>query len=168
MIFGRGKGVALAFVVATLTVSAAAAHRTSRETIVVRFRPAYALCVGVCPYFEMWVSPPGRVVTRDKGSGRIERFDVVPERLAAFRDVLLPLRPTGERRVDRTCEQEQVEGKPDPLSDPRTDDIEVRWIDGTDPGRLTACAGNMRVRQVVQDALRALGVTILGTRRDKS
>jgi hypothetical protein len=159
--------IALAFVVATLAVYAAAAQGAARETIIVRFRPPNGLCVGVCPNFEMRVSPQGRVVTRDTWSGRIERFDIDLQRLAAFRDVLIQLRPLGERREDETCEQALHDGKADALDDPRPDDIEVRWIDRAEPGRLTACARNMAVRRVVQDALRALGVTILGTRKNR-
>jgi len=165
MISRHGRGLAFASVIATLIVQASAAHGARRETIVVRFRPPYGICAGVCPNFEMRVSPSGRVTTRDGLDGRIERFEVERARLSAFRDVLIQLRPIGERREDETCAQARNDGKPDTLDDPRPDDIEIRWMDPGEPGRLTACARNMEVRRVVQDALLALGVTILGNKK---
>jgi hypothetical protein len=149
----------LAFALACGVAGAADARRPGVETILVRFRFPYAICAGVCPNFEMKVSPRGEVGTRDLFRRETYRFRATPAHLEAFRRALSALRPAGENRLDSKWEAKQPDGTSDPLAlDPRPDDFEVRWTGGRSEARLTGCAfGHWPTRAAVQAALRALG-----------
>ncbi|HEX5184578.1 MAG TPA: hypothetical protein VFW19_15690 [Allosphingosinicella sp.] len=136
-----------------------AGARPAAEAILVRFRFPYAVCAGVCPNFEMKISPRGDVVTRSFFGHAVYRFRATPARLEAFRQALDPLRPAGKKRLDDKCGARQEDGTPDPLAvDPRPDDFELDWTGGRSEARLTGCAfGHWPIRKAVYDALRALG-----------
>lgn len=136
------------------------ARPAAAETILIRFRFPFIVCLGVCPNFEIRVSPGGEVITRKLFPHRTYRFRAKPAKLSAFRRALSAVRPTGEKRLDAECETKQPDGTPDPLADnPRPDDFEVRWTGGRSDARLTGCAStHWPTHAAVQNALRVLGV----------
>ena len=147
----------LAIVMVT-TCSASAATAQAFDAIVVRFRPPYGVCAGVCPNFETEILAEGYVRTRSFSSEQVYYFDAKPRDLQRFAELMEELRPSEDRKIDEACERATLEGgSPDPLSWPRGDDIEVRWYTPTGFIRLTACAGDEQLRTTLQDALRALG-----------
>jgi hypothetical protein len=139
---------------------AARARPRPDETIVVRFRHSYPMCVGLCPDFEARVSPRRWVVSHNLHRREIHRFRVTPLHLASFRAILDTLRPAGESWLDAKCARGRMaDGTPDPLDDPRPDDVEVRWIGAHASARLTACGyTHLAMRRTIENAMRVLGV----------
>ena len=104
------------------------------------------------------MSRSGVVTTHQLFDGETTRFQAEPARHGQFLRMLDGLRPNGTRKADASCVRATgPDGNPDPLHNPRPDDIEVRWSGAGGAARLTACADNWPIREVVQDALRALG-----------
>jgi hypothetical protein len=146
----------------------AAARTDGGQTVSVRFKPSYAICAGVCPWFEAQVDPRGGVTIRQFAISE-EREEVIvseitsflasPAQAAAFRTMLEPLRPTADREADAHCAQAlQQDGTPDPLDQPRKDDVLIVWRSGARSTRLTACLDNQAVHGAVQRAVAALGL----------
>jgi hypothetical protein len=137
-----------------------ASRSRSPETILIRFRQAYAICNGNCPDFETRIGPTGWVVSHQLHRREVRRFRVARPRLANFLAILDTLRPAGELRLDDKCQLVTVpDGAPDPLADPRPDDMDVRWIGPAGSARLTSCAFSHReIRRKVENALNVLGV----------
>jgi hypothetical protein len=164
MIRHMGKAVACAVVLATAAPAASAPQ--GDEVIFVRLRHNYAVCAGFCPHFDMTVSPDGRVVSRaPPGTPRtaVYRYRVSTRKLANFRHILRPLRPRGVRRLDTVCAQAKLpDGSADALSDPRPDDVTVRWISKRSEASLTSCGyTHPRIRRVIERAVLALGAELL-------
>jgi hypothetical protein len=155
----RGRELALALFLATLCTTAAGAGPSDVETIQLRFRHSYPFCGGLCPDFETRVGPDGSVVTYALRGGEAYRFRASSLQLAAFRRILGAIRPSGERSLDARCERGRLaDGTPDPLDDPRPDDVEIFWSGGDAQTRLTACAfTHPEMRRTMESALRALG-----------
>src|SRR4051794_29352446 len=95
------------------------------ETVSVRVRPSYAICAGLCPWFEAQVDLQGRVTVRQFAISE-EREEVIvseissflapAQRAAAFRAALEPLRPPANREADAHCARAlQEDGAPDAL-----------------------------------------------------
>ena len=159
---------AIAAAVLLLCASAAAASR--QETITIRLRHGYAYCAGVCPNFAMTVYPSGKVVSQEFWSGAtIHRYRVRPRQLAIFRELLDRIKRPGERRLDVWCRRALGDdGKPDPLHDPRPDDIEVRWDGPSSHARLTSCSDSHRpVRETIVHAVLALGADLNTGERER-
>ena len=129
----------------------------------VQFRHPTVICAGVCPDFVMWVSPRGRIVTRNIHWTGTYRFRATPFQLEAFHEILGSLRPAGERRLDTACAR-APDDPPADFFDPRPDDIEIRWIGPRTAAHLTSCPfGHSELRATIARALRALGTTPLGS-----
>lgn len=151
-------GFARSAILLATACCASAAAAQAPDAIVIRFRPSYGICAGLCPYFEIEVLAEGYVRTLGLADGTISRFDAKPRDVRRFTELMDRLRPAQDRQVDKTCERATLEGgSPDPLSWPRPDDIDVRWYSPGGVTRLTACASNQELRTALQDALRALG-----------
>jgi len=143
---------------------AAARH----ESIDVRLRHGYPICAGFCPNFTMTVSPSGEVISRSLFDGTIDRYRVGRRRLAAFRRILETVRPAGDRQLDVSCRR-LPKGDPDPLADPRPNDLEVRWSGPTTHARLASCGySDLSIRAVVERAVTALGANLLDGRKERS
>ena len=128
--------------------------------IVIRFRHSYDGCLGACADYEMSVSSTGRVFTRNTLLKEDYRFRRSQREVGEFRRILLALRPLRDTRYDEVCPRHLLaNGVPDPLHDPRPDDVHVRWNDEPHPARVTACNENRRVRRVVELAITALGAS---------
>jgi hypothetical protein len=141
----------------TLTESESAGER-----IMVRFRHPLVICAGVCPDFMMWVSPRGRIVTRNIHRTGTYRFRATPAQLEAFHEILASLRPTGETRLDTACAR-APEDPPADFFNPRPDDIEIRWVGPHTAAHLTSCPfGRPELRETIVRALRALGSDQVG------
>jgi hypothetical protein len=132
----------------------------SDETVLIRFRASYGICLGLCPDFETRVGPGGWVVSHNLHRRDVHRFRVSPSHLGSFRAILESLRPRGEIRLDAECEHVRLaDGTLDPLHDPRPDDLEVRWIGAHVSARLTACDyTHLATRRTIENAMRVLGV----------
>jgi hypothetical protein len=136
--------------------------QSADERVMVRFRHPTAICAGVCPDFVMWVSPRGRIVTRNIHWTGTYRFRATPAQLEAFHEILGSIRPTGERRLDTTCAR-APDDPPADFFDPRPDDIEIRWIGPHTAAHLTFCPfGRPELRETIVRALRALGSDQVG------
>jgi hypothetical protein len=144
------------------------AQPSSRETTVVRFRNPYIVCAGVCPDYKITVQQSGEIqtVVHPSGSrfnrGEIWSFRVNQRQLRAFRNILNGIRPRGMRRLDETCSPGRLpDGSPDPLDDPRPDDVEVRWIGPLGSDKLSSCAyTHPSVRMTINRAVTALGISV--------
>ena len=136
------------------------AEAVTDETVVIRFRISYPICVGLCPDFETRISPSGSAVSHNLHRRDVHRIRVTPRQLGSFRAILDTLRPIGERRLDAQCQPATIaDGSPDPLDHPRPDDLEVRWIGPRTSARLTACGRtHPAMRQTIENAMRVLGV----------
>jgi hypothetical protein len=131
---------------------------SDQASVFIRFRFPGAVCAGLCPHFETEVSPAGIVTTHQLFDGETTQFQARPAKHRRFLRMLDRLRPSGTREADANCVRATgPDGNPDPLYDPRPDDIEVRWSVAGETARLTACDSNRPIREAVQDALRALG-----------
>lgn len=163
--------IAVAFAMA---VAAPAAGKARDDVIVARMRHPYAFCAGSCPHFEMKVAPDGSVVSHDPDGdpdGTTYRYRVSTRQLERFRHRLARLRPRGLRQMDKRCEQATLsDGSADPLSDPRPDDVEVRWIGPRSEARVTSCVDtHRRTRRSIERAVRGLGAELLtGNRADSA
>lgn len=164
------RNSSLAGPLALLAAAPAAAQPPGDETIIVRFRHSYAICAGFCPHFEMKVAPDGWVVAHSELTERVYRYRVGPNQAAHFRRILSRVRPAGHRLLDRACEPARTQdGAVDPLSDPRHDDVEVRWTTATSKARLTSCGDtNRSTRKLIARAVIALGAELLDGRRKGS
>jgi hypothetical protein len=131
---------------------------SDQASVFIRFRSPYAICSGVCPHFETDVSPSGVVTTHQLFDGETTQFQAEPAKHGRFLRMLDGLRPNGTREAEASCVRATgPDGNPDPLHNPRPDDIEVRWSGEGVPARLTACANNHPISETVRDALRSLG-----------
>ena len=67
--------------------SGAAASAQSPEAIVIRFRPPYGICTGVCPNFETEVHAEGFVRALDRRGGGTHDFEATPRDLRRFTEL---------------------------------------------------------------------------------
>jgi hypothetical protein len=151
--------VAFALVLAPLYSTVAEAREPAGEMILVRFRHSSGFCAGLCPDFELQVGLDREVTSHSLHRHDSHRFRASPSQLRSFRRILAPLRPTGERQLDTSCARDRTaDCGPDPLDDPRPNDIEIFWSGGRTEARLTACGyTHLDLRRTVESALRALG-----------
>lgn len=142
-----------------LSGSANANQAERHESITLQVRPSYAICAGYCPYFTMTVSPSGEVFSRSQWTG-FHSFTASPDQLDSFHRILDPIRTQGDRRLDTSCDPAWTpDGKPDPMDDPRPDDVEIRWDGPTSHATLASCArSRLSIYEAVRSAVVALGV----------
>ena len=160
--------IASALVVAAAPTDAGElAHRVGGN-VIIRFRPPAMICAGVCPDYQIEIFANGDVVRgnpKPDPTGRddlyantVIRFRVPLAKLDQFRAELDMVRPLGNRALDTICAQPKLpDGSPDPISTPKPDDLEVRWVEGPHTDRLTSCAYGP-LRGALESALRTLGV----------
>jgi hypothetical protein len=134
----------------------------ARETITVSRRPWFAICAGVCPYYDVRVWPDGHVLVK-RGSFE-ERFRVSPAEAADFSSKLRPFRPAGEEPDKLICVHD---GRPEdaPLV-MKVREIEIRWSDTRHAARLTACDNSVYadLEEAIDQALRSIHLSIDGRR----
>ena len=135
----------------------------------IRFTPPSSICLGLCPNFEVQVSPEGDVASHMLWWPEHHRFHASPLQVEAFHRKLRPLRPIGERRLDASCPQAlSAGGSPDPLDNAQLDDVEIRWRGDDSEARLTSCAyTHMEMRRRVQAALSIIEVDPYSGRRPR-
>ncbi len=142
--------------------------RAQEITVTMRFRQAYAICIGVCPHFEMTIEEPGRITTRHLSDGETTRFEV-PERDWVRSIFILHDLMREDRQLDTECPQAtNRDGSPDELHDPKPDDIEVTWTEGQRTTRVTGCASNLLLRTALRGAMEVLGVDWASGKQDDS
>ena len=136
--------------------------------VIIHFRHPAMICAGVCPNYQIEIFANGDVVRgnpKAEPTGRdhlyastVIHFHMPPAKLKQFRTELDKVRPLGNRALDTICAQRKLpDGATDPISAPKPDDLEIRWVEGGHTDRLTSCAYGP-LRGEVQSALRTLGV----------
>lgn len=134
---------------------------SGQPDIVIRFRHDYlGGCLGACADYEMSVFSTGHVFTRNTLLKQGYRFRRTQREVREFMRILLALRPLRDTRYDEECPRAlDASGLPDPLHDPKPDDVDVRWIDGSRSVRVTSCNSHRGVRRVIELAITALGAS---------
>jgi hypothetical protein len=158
-LFHRSAMVGLLGVVGLTSMPLAA-----RETITVSRRPWFAICAGVCPYYDVTVRPDGHVLVK-RGNFE-ERFRVSPAEAADFFSKLRPFRPAGEEPDQLICVHD---GRPEdaPLV-MKVREIEIKWSDTRHAARLTACDNSVYADliEAIRQALWSVHLYVDGRRRD--
>lgn len=149
-----------AVIALTCCVAGAPGDRKAGTSVAIHVSGGYAICLGLCPYFETQVRSDGLVISRHHFAKKSSRFRVDQSKVSEFMARMDALRPVRDHAADRECAQVTLEnGSPDPLSMAKPDDIEIRWIEGGRRSvRLTACFANAGITKPLQQALRDLGV----------
>ncbi len=146
--------------VAGLTSTPSAA----RESITVSRRPWFAICGGVCPYYDVTVWADGRVLA--KQGDHEERFRVSRAGAADFASKLRPFRPAGEQPDPLVCSHD-VRPEEAPLV-MKAREIEIKWSGADRPARLAACdsAAHADLTDAIRQALWSVHLNVNGRRRD--
>jgi hypothetical protein len=147
-------------VVPTITSTPAAA----RDSITVSRRPWFAICAGVCPYYDVTVWADGRVLAKRRNDEK--RFRVSRAEAADFSRRLRPFRPVGEQPDQLVCHHG---GRPEdaPLI-MKVTEIEITWTGSSHPARLAACdnAVYAALTEAIRQALWSVHLYMDGRRRN--
>jgi hypothetical protein len=158
-------------IAAATTVAPPAHAKDADPTITIRFRHPYGICTGVCPNFEMRVAHDGNVTTRSlwPDDSETTHFRAKDANYVRFLYLVERLKYLDQQQLDTTCKHARLQdGSPDPLDDPRPDDIEMKWADSRGTVRVTGCASNTLLRVALQGALNVLGADwVSGKKLDK-
>jgi hypothetical protein len=86
------------------------------------------------------------------------RFKAKDANYVRFQNLMERLKLLDHPQLDVTCERGTLQdGSPDPLSDPKPDDIEMIWTDSQGTIRVTGCPSNTLLRVALQGAVNVLG-----------
>ena len=141
-----------------LTGCASIPPHAPEDAITVSRRGWFAICVGICPEYDVTVQGGGRVwaVRRSYGAPDwVIPLRLSPARAARFRAILEPYRPARGDPEDLQCVHDVPPEEAQLVM--KVTEFEIKWSDGR---HLIACdtPDNRPLRDAIDEALKSVGL----------